>query len=370
MPITKSGEQLQFAFRAFRENRLPFSVRVKDQHAEAVGRALFMREAKVPKGEPPQQPICILNIVLPDDIVSETVSLTDTDSLKRHVFLKENYDYCQPDPRLADMSNLLGEDWVALAVQLGLTTSEINVIKSEYPDSVAKQAQSMLRMWIAQSGNKAQSNILENALRRIGREDIIPQCLNVDQTIPKYRLKKDLSLDYDKDIMKDSESVESLIQAEKKDKKRESYDKYSAEEKLVEEEPSDEEEAFSKSVVERREQIVKRLSADRAIPASSQRVEIVQEISSIKRQSLVEDKISEVEKQKTQIAPAKGETVKTTEARLDGTIRLETPAEDIAQHRRDSELLEGVTHILETKKPIVKLIGSEGEFCNLNTLFC
>lgn len=47
VPITKSGEQLQFSFRAFRENRLPFSVRVKDQHAEAVGRCLFMREAKV-----------------------------------------------------------------------------------------------------------------------------------------------------------------------------------------------------------------------------------------------------------------------------------------------------------------------------------
>lgn len=47
VPVTKSGDQLQFAFRAFRENRLPFSVRVKDQHAEAVGRCLFMREPKV-----------------------------------------------------------------------------------------------------------------------------------------------------------------------------------------------------------------------------------------------------------------------------------------------------------------------------------
>lgn len=230
VPITKSGEQLQFSFRAFRENRLPFSVRVKDQHAEAIGRALFMREPKVAKGEPPQQPICILNIVLPDDIVSETVSLTDSDSLKKHTFLKENFDYCRPDPRLADMSNLLGEDWVALATQLGLTMSEINVIKSEYPESVAKQAQSMLRMWISQSGNKAQGNTLENALRRIGREDIIPQCLNVDQGIPRiqkedlgrYRLKKDISIDqafYDKDILKDSDSVESLTHVERIDGK-------------------------------------------------------------------------------------------------------------------------------------------------------
>lgn len=37
-------------------------------------------------------------------------------------------------------------------------------------------------MWLSQSGNKAQTNTLENALRRIGREDIIPQCLNPDQS--------------------------------------------------------------------------------------------------------------------------------------------------------------------------------------------
>lgn len=144
--------------------------------------------------------------------------------MKRHFFLKDS-DYYRPDPRLADMSNLLGEDWVPLASQLGLTTSEINVIKSEYPDSVAKQAQSMLRMWRAQPGNRIQTNTLENALRRIGREDIIPQCLNVDHLdeIPKKeelarRLKKDITLDapfYDSDIMIDSESVESLVQTEK-----------------------------------------------------------------------------------------------------------------------------------------------------------
>lgn len=57
-------------------------------------------------------------------------------------------------------------------------------------------------MWLSQSGNKTQTNTLENALRRIGREDIIPQCLNPDQAdqtvtrikkeeIVKYRLKNE-----------------------------------------------------------------------------------------------------------------------------------------------------------------------------------
>lgn len=47
IPVTKSGEQLQLGFRAFKENRLPFTVRVKDPHADAIGRTIFMREPKV-----------------------------------------------------------------------------------------------------------------------------------------------------------------------------------------------------------------------------------------------------------------------------------------------------------------------------------
>lgn len=47
VPVTKSGEQLQLGFHAFRENRLPFTVRVKDPHADCLGRTIFMREAKV-----------------------------------------------------------------------------------------------------------------------------------------------------------------------------------------------------------------------------------------------------------------------------------------------------------------------------------
>lgn len=47
VPVTKSGDQLQLGFRGFRENRLAFTTRVKDPHADPVGRILFMKEAKV-----------------------------------------------------------------------------------------------------------------------------------------------------------------------------------------------------------------------------------------------------------------------------------------------------------------------------------
>lgn len=69
VPVTKSGVQLKFTFRAFRQNRLSFHVKVKDPLLDPVARMLFMREPKIAKGEPPQQPICVLNIVLPETII-------------------------------------------------------------------------------------------------------------------------------------------------------------------------------------------------------------------------------------------------------------------------------------------------------------
>ena len=64
VPVTKSGEQLSLRFYAFRENRLPFDVRVKDPGAEALGRVAFMREPRVARTDAPQTPICNLNVAL------------------------------------------------------------------------------------------------------------------------------------------------------------------------------------------------------------------------------------------------------------------------------------------------------------------
>jgi len=46
-PVSKSGEQLRLKFYAFKENRLPFLVRLRDSNSDAVGRIMFMRESKV-----------------------------------------------------------------------------------------------------------------------------------------------------------------------------------------------------------------------------------------------------------------------------------------------------------------------------------
>ncbi|XP_076389120.1 uncharacterized protein LOC100881279 isoform X1 [Megachile rotundata] len=79
VPVTKSGVQLKFTFKAFRQNRLSFHVKVKDPLSDPVARMLFMKEPKVAKGEPPQQPICVLNIVLPEITTKLEIQKTTKD---------------------------------------------------------------------------------------------------------------------------------------------------------------------------------------------------------------------------------------------------------------------------------------------------
>ena len=49
VPVTKSGDQLSLRFYAFRENRLPFNVRVKDPNSEPLGRIgkFMVKTAKI-----------------------------------------------------------------------------------------------------------------------------------------------------------------------------------------------------------------------------------------------------------------------------------------------------------------------------------
>ena len=49
------------------------------------------------------------------------------------------------DLRISDIGNLLGPDWVRCAHELAIEDSDINIIKSEYPDNEGQQAMVMLR---------------------------------------------------------------------------------------------------------------------------------------------------------------------------------------------------------------------------------
>ena len=83
---------MSLRFYAFRENRLPFSVKVKDPHSEALGRIAFLREPKTIRQETPQNPICNLNVALPDNITPEPGVPTEVDVeaiQNKYTFLRE-----------------------------------------------------------------------------------------------------------------------------------------------------------------------------------------------------------------------------------------------------------------------------------------
>uniref|UniRef100_A0A670ZQT9 Ankyrin 2 n=1 Tax=Pseudonaja textilis TaxID=8673 RepID=A0A670ZQT9_PSETE len=64
IPLTKSGQHHIFSFYAFKENRLPLFVKVRDTTQESCGRLSFMKEPKSSRGLV-HQAICNLNITLP-----------------------------------------------------------------------------------------------------------------------------------------------------------------------------------------------------------------------------------------------------------------------------------------------------------------
>lgn len=211
VPIFKTGEQLELNFTAFRENRLPFTVRIRDLEDTNVARILFMREPKVNRGDPAQTPLCVLNVTIPEDIVNITSkSESDLLSLDRSYNFYDNgfgmlhnyisitnilynnnnnhYYYCyfteqidtirRADIRLSDISNMLGDNWPSLAAELGILQSDISIIQSEYPGNTQRQAMVMLRLWLQTFGQQATGNSLEKALRTINREDIVNQCIH------------------------------------------------------------------------------------------------------------------------------------------------------------------------------------------------
>ena len=173
MPVTtqsSGNDQLHLRFFAFRENRLPVTVRVRDPHEEPNGRIAFMKEPRSArrddtqvsfscarhKSVPPHciysisghqaSPICNLNVALPDSITPEVPGDPETISAlqNKYGFLKgvgEASYYVKfdtihrADLRISDIGNLLGPDWVNLAHELRIPDSDINIIKSEYPEN-------------------------------------------------------------------------------------------------------------------------------------------------------------------------------------------------------------------------------------------
>merc|ERR1712051_1050891 len=143
------------------------------------------RQDSSSSSQAPQAPICNLNLCLQPDITPETAELpegrvadfqTNIRTIREAGYGKFDTIH-KADLKISDIGNLLGSDWVKLAHELEIPDSDINIIKTEYPENEGQQAMVMLRFWLNTQGNKATGNGLERALRKCDREDIINKCI-------------------------------------------------------------------------------------------------------------------------------------------------------------------------------------------------
>ncbi|XP_077310230.1 ankyrin-3 isoform X33 [Lithobates pipiens] len=177
-PLTKGGQQLIFNFYAFKENRLPFSVKVRDPSQEPCGRLSFLKEPKTTKGLP-QTAVCNLNITLPTQ-KKETES--DQDDEMDKVDRRQNFvslalrpqSPCErTDIRMAIVADHLGLSWTELARELNFSVDEINQIRVENPNSLTTQSFILLKKWVIREGKNATTDALTNVLTKINRIDIV-----------------------------------------------------------------------------------------------------------------------------------------------------------------------------------------------------
>ncbi|XP_049916899.1 ankyrin-3-like isoform X4 [Epinephelus moara] len=189
-PLTKGGQQLVLNFYAFKENRLPFCVKVRDPSQEPCGRLTFLKECKTIKGLP-QTAVCNLNITLPavkKEMESDAEDETEKPE-RRHTFaslaLRKRYSYlaepalspqspCErTDLRMAIVADHLGLSWTELARELDFSVEEINFIRVENPNSLTAQSFMLLKKWVHRDGKNATTDALTAVLTKINRLDIV-----------------------------------------------------------------------------------------------------------------------------------------------------------------------------------------------------
>uniref|UniRef100_A0A8D2LL88 Ankyrin 3 n=1 Tax=Varanus komodoensis TaxID=61221 RepID=A0A8D2LL88_VARKO len=180
-PLTKGGQQLVFNFYAFKENRLPFSIKIRDTSQEPCGRLSFLKEPKTTKGLP-QTAVCNLNITLPAHKKTEKTerrqNFVSLALRKRYSYLTEPgmspQSPCErTDIRMAIVADHLGLSWTELARELNFSVDEINQIRVENPNSLIAQSFMLLKKWVSRDGKNATTDALTSVLTKINRIDIV-----------------------------------------------------------------------------------------------------------------------------------------------------------------------------------------------------
>lgn len=161
VPLTKSGQHHIFSFFAFKENRLPLFVKVRDTTQEPCGRLSFMKEPKSTRGLV-HQAICNLNITLPIYTKIDMTSEKNPQDEQERI-----------EERLAYIADHLGFSWTELARELDFTEEQIHQIRIENPNSLQDQSHALLKYWLERDGKHATDTNLIECLTKINRMDIV-----------------------------------------------------------------------------------------------------------------------------------------------------------------------------------------------------
>ncbi|XP_058271341.1 ankyrin-1 isoform X3 [Hemibagrus wyckioides] len=196
VPVRKATQQPRtFSFQAFRDNRLPVSVKVRDSNKESTGFLSFLRKST--KYEDSQHVLCNLNITMPPCVKvsggeDRRRTLTPLALRERYSALSESGLAAvnameRTELKITLISEQLGLSWTELARELQFSVDDINRIRVENPNSLLDQSSALLNLWAIREGKRAQ--IVENlygALRNIDRSDIVKSLEDpVPQAIPE-----------------------------------------------------------------------------------------------------------------------------------------------------------------------------------------
>uniref|UniRef100_A0A671R2E6 Ankyrin-1-like n=1 Tax=Sinocyclocheilus anshuiensis TaxID=1608454 RepID=A0A671R2E6_9TELE len=182
VPIRKAAQQPRcFSFQAFKDNRLPVSVKVRDSSKDPSGFLSFLRKST--KYEDSQHVLCNLNVTMPPCI---KVTCDERRRTLTPLALRERYSALN-EPAMASLSAMermelkmaliaeqLGLSWAELGRELQFNVDEINKIRVENPNSLLEQSSTLLNLWAAREGKRAKSEYHSRTAERT-RDRTLPQ---------------------------------------------------------------------------------------------------------------------------------------------------------------------------------------------------
>ncbi|XP_061130396.1 uncharacterized protein ank2a isoform X3 [Syngnathus typhle] len=173
VPLTKSGQHHVFSFFAFKENRLALFIKIRDTAQEPCGRLSFTKEPRTYRSLN-HNAICNLNITLPTySKESDSEQDMDDESEKSDKKLDWQDDADRKEETLSIIADLLGFSWTELARELEFNEDDIQLVRTQNPNSLQEQSHALLQHWVEREGKHATEDCLIKRLTKINRMDIV-----------------------------------------------------------------------------------------------------------------------------------------------------------------------------------------------------